>query len=357
MAETSQEKTEQATERRKRDARKKGTVAKSTDLNHAAVTIVLLMVLPAAFSMLGTGFVQGMKAGFMQLNSQGNPNSLLRSFLTCLSPCLPGIGLIMATAMGVGLASNIAQVGLTFSPESMVPNLAKLNPFEGLKRMLSSKSAFETGKASLKLGLFGYIAYSAISSRWSDIRAFSYISPFGSLEAMGEILRTVGIRVALVWATIAALDYFFQRKQMLKSIMMSKQEIKQEHKQSEGSPETKMARNIRRRKMRRSSMKRAVQTADVVITNPTHYAIAIKYDKLKGHAPIVVAKGQDLLAAKIRETAKAARVPIVPNPPLARALYRQCEVGDFVPRELFQAVAEVLAYVYRTLGKMKNVRR
>ncbi len=354
MADTSQERTEQATERRKRDARKKGTVAKSTDLNSAAVTVVLLMVLPTAISLLGSGFVQGMNSAFMQLTADTNQVNLQRTFLAALMPALPGIGCIIAAAMGVGLVANFAQVGFMFSPDAMIPNFSKLNPFEGMKRMLSSRSAFDTAKASLKLFVFGYLAYSAVSSRWSDIRALPYISPFGSLAVAGEILRTVGLRVALVWAAIAGLDYFFQRKQMQKSIMMSKQEVKQEHKESEGSQETKMARHIRRRKMRRGSMKKAVQSADVIITNPTHYAVAIQYDQSKGHAPIVVAKGADLLAARIRETAKAARVPIVPNPPLARALYRQCEVGDFVPRELFQAVAEVLSYVYRTLGKLKN---
>jgi len=357
MAETSQEKTEQATERRKRDSRKKGTVAKSNDLNHAVVTVVLLMVLPAAISILGTGFVQGMHTAFLRLTTDTNQVSIQRTFLSVLAPAAPGVLMIIAAAMGVGLVSNFAQVGLMFSPEAMIPNFSKVNPFEGFKRLLSSRSAFETGKSSLKLGLFGYLAYSAISARWSDIRAFPYMSPFGSLQAAGDILRTVGLRVGLVWLAIAAFDYFFQRKQMQKSIMMSKQEVKQEHKESEASAETKMARNQRRRKMRRTSMRKAVQSADVVITNPTHYAIAIQYNPAKGHAPIVVAKGQDLLAARIREAAKKSRVPIVPNPPLARALYRQCEVGDFVPRELFQAVAEVLSYVYKTLGQLKNFKR
>jgi flagellar biosynthetic protein FlhB len=357
MAETSQERTEQATERRKREARKKGTVAKSTDLNHAAVTIVLLMVLPAAIGMLGTGFVQGMRTGFLGLTAETNPTNILKTFVACLSPALPGIGLIIAAAMGVGLTANFAQVGFMISPEAMAPNFAKLNPLEGAKRLLSSRALFDTGKASLKLGLFGYLAYTAISAKWSDIRAFPYISPFGALQAAGEILHTVGLRVAIVWAAIAGADYFFQRKQIQNSLMMSKQEVKQEHKEAEGSPQTRMARNIRRRKMRRRSMKQAVQSADVIITNPTHFAVAIKYDMTKGHAPIVVAKGQDYLAARIRDTAKSARIPIVANPPLARALYRQCEVGDFVPRELFQAVAEVLAYVYKTLGKMRNVKR
>ena len=357
MAETSQERTEQATDKRKREARRKGTVAKSTDLNHSAVTLALLMILPIAVGKLGIGFAQGMSTTFSSISANPSRTSVLRTFMACLSPALPGVGLIIAAAMGVGLVCNFAQVGFTFSPEAMVPNFQKLNPFEGAKRFLSTRIFFDTAKSTAKLGLFGYIAYSAISSRWSDIRAFPYISPYGALQAAGEILHTVALRVALLWLAIAGLDYFYQRQQTQKSMMMSKQEVKQEHKESEGSPQTKMARNQRRRKMRRQSLQKAMKSADVVITNPTHYAVAISYNAAKGHAPIVVAKGQDFLAERIRETARAYHVPLVPNPPLARALYRQCEVGDYVPRELFQAVAEVLAYVYKTLGKLKNFSR
>lgn len=357
MAESSQERTEQATDKRKREARRKGTVTKSTDLTHAAVTVVLLLVLPIAVGRIGTGVAEGMTNTFLSITPDPSRTSVLRAFVACLTPALPGVAMIIAAAMGAGLVCNFAQVGFTFSPEAMVPNFQKLNPFEGAKRFLSSRIFFDTAKSTAKLGLFGYIAYAAIAARWSDIRAFPYMSPFGALQAAGEILHTLALRIALLWAAIAGLDYFFQRRQVQKSLMMSKQEVKQEHKDAEGSPQTKMARNMRRRRMRRQSLKKAIKSADAVITNPTHYAVAISYDARKGHAPRVVAKGQDFMAERIRETAKLYRVPIVPNPPLARALYRQCEVGDFVPRELFQAVAEVLAYVYKTLGRLKNFQR
>jgi flagellar biosynthetic protein FlhB len=354
MAETSQERTEQATDKRKREARKKGTVAKSVDLNHAASTIALLMTLPLALSKLASAMLGTMRFALANPTEDPSFSGLQHRFLTCLVPVLPGIAIIMAVAVGVALVSNFAQVGLVFSPEALAPNFAKMNPLEGFKRMLSSRGAFETGKAALKAILFGYLAYSAIMSRWSDVSHLGFLNTMGGLQAIGEIMRTMALRIAIVWAILAGADYYFQRKQTNKGLMMSKQEVKQEHKESEGSPEVKMARHRRRHKLRRQRMRQAVQAADVVVTNPTHFAVAIQYSPTKGHAPIVVAKGQDLVAARIREFAKEAKVPIVANPPLARALHKQCEVGDFVPRELFQAVAEVLAYVYKTLGRVRR---
>jgi flagellar biosynthetic protein FlhB len=165
------------------------------------------------------------------------------------------------------------------------------------------------------------------------------------------VIREIGLKVGFVWLGLAGLDYFLQRKQTDKQLRMTKEEVKQEMKEMEGSPELRAAIAQRRRKLSRRMMQ-AVKTADAVITNPTHYAIAIKYETGKMHAPQVVAKGVDLIALRIREVAKESKVPIVPNPPLARQLYKKCELGDYVPRELFQAVAEVLAYVYKTLRGM-----
>jgi flagellar biosynthetic protein FlhB len=168
-------------------------------------------------------------------------------------------------------------------------------------------------------------------------------------------MKGIALRIAATWLVVAGIDYFFQRKQVDRQLRMSKEEVRQEMKDAETSPELKMA-QARRRRMNRGRMMEAVKTADAIITNPTHYSVAVKYKPGKDHAPMVVAKGLDLLALKIREIAKEHHIPIVPNPPLARALYKECELGDYVPRELFQGVAEVLAYVYKTIGGM-NKRR
>jgi flagellar biosynthetic protein FlhB len=190
-----------------------------------------------------------------------------------------------------------------------------------------------------------------VHSNWDDLTNLSAIPPVEAVGVVGVVVRLMGIRVAIAWALLAGIDYFFQRQQVERQLRMSKEEVKREMREMETSPEVRAVRNARRRRLMRR-LREAVRSADVVVTNPTHFAVALKYQPGKDHAPMVVAKGVDFLAARIREEAIEAEIPLVPNPPLARALYKQCEIGDYVPRDLFQAVAEVLAYVYRTLKKI-----
>ena len=229
----------------------------------------------------------------------------------------------------------------------------KINPLNGFKKLLSRNSVFEAIKATSKTALFGYIAWSVVSSNMNDVANLSWGSPMGSLGRIASLAHTVFLRVAMVWLVIAAIDFMYQRRRVAKDLRMTKTEIKQEMKEMEQSPELKAAIAMRRRRLMRMRMAEAVRNAQVIVTNPTHFAVALAYDKDMMHAPQVVAKGQDLLALKIRELAKEHKIPIVPHPPLARQLYKKCEVGDFVPRELFQAVAEVLAFVYKTLKNVK----
>jgi len=344
-----QEKTEDATPRRRRDARRKGTVAKSMDLTGALVLLAAVLVLPAAIGTMGTGFMSGMSSSMRDLPSDLNMASMANHCMRMLGPALPGLAMLVFTIMAVGVASNFAQVGFVLSGESLNPTFSKLNPLEGFKRLLSSRAIFDAAKATLKSGLFGYLVWSEISNHWDLLMGLSWLTPQGSMAAVGGLLRAIAIKVGISWLILAAVDYFFQRKQVDKQLKMTKEELKQEMKDAETSPELKAAQHRRRRQLSRGRMKQAVQTADVIITNPTHYAVAISYERDKHAAPVVVAKGADFLAAKIREFASESKVPIVPNPPLARALYKKCEIGDAVPKELFQPVAEVLAYVYRTI--------
>ncbi len=349
-----QERTEDATPRRRQQARRKGTVARSVDLNGAIVTVALLLTLPAAISLMSQGFLQAVRLGFRELPTTLDFATLSSKAAASASAPLVGLALLVGTAMAVGLASNFAQVGFTFSGEALNPSLAKLNPVNGMKRLFSRQAAFEGFKALIKTALFGFVAFTAIRSRWDDLASLSSLPPAAAMATAGLVLRTVALRLAILWATLAAIDYFFQRKQVDKQLRMSKEELRQEMKESETSPELRAAMAQRRRKLVKGRMMDGVKTADVVITNPTHYAVAIRYEHGKDHAPILVAKGADLIAARIREIASENRVPIVPNPPLARTLYRKCEIGDAVPRDLFQPVAEVLAYVYRTLKKVRK---
>lgn len=352
MAESSAEKTEDATPKRRREARKKGSVAKSVDLTNALAMLALIIAAPSAVSMMGTTFMNLVKAGYKQFPTELTINSMKPIMAQLLSAGAPPLAAIMGCAMTVGVAVNFAQVGFIVSGESMIPNFQKLNPIKGLKQMFSMSGSFNAVKAFAKAGLFGYLAYTTIVANWTKLGTLALVTPANSMATIGDLILQIAKKIAMTWVVIAAIDYFIQRKQLDKNLKMTKEEVKQEFKESESNPEMKGKRLQRMRKMIRSNTRKAVQTADVIVTNPTHYSVAIRYEKGKV-APTVVAKGKDYAAFKIREFAKEFEIPIVPNPPLARALYRQCEIGDYVPRELFQSVAEVLAYVYKTIKQVR----
>lgn len=355
MAEQSgQERTEEATPKRRQDARKKGTVARSVELTSSLVLMVMLMAMPAAVGLLGRGFTSGFLTGMHTMPAELTPANALRYCLIVAQPCVAGLGLILGVALVLGVASNVAQVGFVISGEALTPNFAKLNPLEGIKRLLSGNSVFDAGKALFKSLLFGMLAYAAVASSWGSLLGLGTVSAGAGLGQTGEIARAMAFKVVALWLALAAGDYLWQRQRVNKMLRMTKEEVKQEMRQQEQSPEIRGAMMRKRRQMARGRMMQNLKKADVVITNPTHFAVALMYDQQKQTAPIVVAKGVDLLAARIREVAKEHDVPIVPNPPLARALYRQCELGDVVPRELFQPVAEVLAYVYKTIKKVRR---
>ncbi len=353
MADSSQERTEDATPRRRQEARKKGTVTRSIELVHSLVLIGLLASLP----MLLPGIASGMRStvsiglGHFPTNLQTGDmlNHVAAISLPSLLAFLPLLGVIVFMSVG----ANMAQVGFLVSTEAIQPKFAKINPLNGVKRLFSMQAGMEGLKAMAKTALFGFLAYQVVAANWPLLLTLSYYTPIEATAIVGDILRTIIVRVAMAWLVLAAVDYFFQRKQIDKQLKMTKEEVKQEMRQNEQSPEIRAAMAQRRRRLLRGRTAQAVRSADVIITNPTHFAVALKYDRDSMHSPQVVAKGADFLAAKIRELAEESKVPIVPNPPLARQLYKRCEVGDFVPRELFQAVAEVLAYVYSTLKKVK----
>lgn len=354
MSEMAQERTEEATPKRRTDARKKGTVAKSTDVTNAIVLIVLVLVLPMTVVRIGQSLMVSMNKSMSSIPLDLHPATIGKYFWNAAQPAMISMLPFIIAAIVAGLAANFAQVGFVISPEAMKPSFSKINPMQGAKRLFSRHVIMEGGKATVKCFLFGYLAYNAIAAEWPHLVTISALTPADALSVVGGVLKTILVRMTVVWLVLGAIDYFFQRKQTNKQLMMTKEEVKQEYKEMETSPELKGARMQRARKLMKSRMKQAVATADAIITNPTHFSIAIKYEPGKMHAPQVVAKGQDYLALRIREIAGEHKVPIIPNPPLARQLYKKCEVGDYVPRDLFSAVAEVLAYVYQTLGKVRK---
>ena len=244
------------------------------------------------------------------------------------------------------LIVNYAQVGFLFTTKTLKIKLNRLNPIEGFKKMFSKKALVELVKSILKIVLVGYIAYSYTIShmtriiKYPDMETFSFFINFADL-IYGAILRILGVLLLLSF-----MDYFFQWREHENNLKMSKQELKEEYKQTEGDPIVKGKIKQKQREMAMSRMMQDVPTADVIITNPTHYAVAIKYDRDKFDAPYLVAKGVDLIAENIKNIAKENDVPIVENKLLARGIYASIDIDDAIPEELYEAVAEVLAYVY-----------
>ena len=343
-----EDKTEDATPRRRQEARKEGQVARSVELNSALVLLSALLIL----KLTGPTLVDRVRS--VAVNSftrfpeadllVGDVGSdLVRSLLqvgTAVAPLLLGVAV-------VGFMSGAVQVGLVLSGKALQPKGERLNPLSGIARMFSVRSAVELAKSVAKIAVVGYIVYSFIRDKYTDIAGLpggDYLTTCGQI---GQLTWELLFRTAIALLVIAGLDYMFQRKQLEKQLRMTKQEVKEDFKRTEGDPVLKSRIKQRQREMAQRRMMQEVPKADVVVANPTHYAVALKYDADVKPAPVVVAKGQRLVALRIREIAEENGVPIVENVQLARALYASVEVGDEIPADLYQAVAEILAYVYR----------
>lgn len=345
------ERTEDPTPKRKQDARKKGQVARSMEIPGALSLLLVAQLGPMViqrFIEATRSAIQSIPGRMPEVTTPGGINTYSMQMAT---PLVMAVLPLLLGIAGVGLASNFAQVGFLFSTESITPKFDKINPANGLKRLFSTRGLGEGLKATLKLAIFTGIAGMEIWNQRDQLTMLAWIGTSQGMGVLGTIAHTILTRIALVWLAIAGLDYFLQRKEMDKNLKMTKDEVRREMKESEGSPEIKSARMQRARQLARGGLKERVKDADVIVTNPTHYAVAIKYERSKMHAPMVVALGTDLVALRIREIAGELKIPIVENRPLARALHKQCDVGDYVPRELFGAVAEVLAYVYQQLNR------
>jgi flagellar biosynthetic protein FlhB len=349
------EKTEQATGKRKADARKKGQVAKSTELNGALVMLAGIFALSALAPAVVNGAADTMRQIFGQIATSGPSTShaglsdleqmVMHTMLTTVAP-LAGV------CMAVGVIANVAQVGWKPTTKPLKPSFSRLNPVSGFRNLFGVRGLFETGKALAKVAVVGAVAASALLPQLTNLGASVGTPPAALGKLMSSNVLGIAQRVAIAYVVIGIIDMYWQRRQLKKNLKMTKQEVKEESRQSDLPPEVKGA--IRRRQMAaaRARMMAAVPTADVVVTNPTHYAVALSYDGTHP-APIVVAKGKDLVAAQIRRIAEENDVAIVPDPPLARSLYATVELGHMIPAELYAAVAQVLAFVYRMAGRRK----
>ena len=342
-----QEKTEQPSSKKLEDARKKGMVAKSVEVNSLLIVVTGLVTIFLLQSYIGQQMSSFTINIFNSLDVLPNRISLLPNmafdwfmfFFSVLAP-------VMTAIVVVSLASNIAQIGFRISPEALAPKFSKLNPAKGIKKIFSSRSAVEIFKTLLKFFVISFFTYLILSDLIIAAAYLDNLNPSEIIIFMLDNAFSLLWKIALLYTVIASIDFAYQRYKFRKDMMMTKQEVKEEMKQLEGDPTVKG--RIRKMQMQAAQqrMMANLPTADVVITNPTHYAVALKYDMTKDSAPEVIAKGVDLLAQRIKKVAAEHKIPLHEDRELARALYKMCDVGDKIPPSLFKAVAQVLAYVY-----------
>ena len=347
MAQQAGDKTEKASPKRQREAREKGQVFKSMDLTTAFTLIVVFGTLSIFGSRLASG-TQSIMTSFLGQKapeiSVGNLKPVFGSvLLQTASLMLP----ILAAAMISGVLINFLQVGFLFSAKAAAPKLSHLNFFEGLKKMFSKRSLVELVKTFIKLAVLVWVGYGEYTNTLKQMPNMMATSLYSSISTTMQLLLSVAFKLILALLIMAPFDYLYQWWRHRKDLMMTKQEVREEYKMMEGDPKIKGRIRERQRQMSMGRMMHAVKNADVIITNPTHYAVALEYKQGIHDAPVIIAKGKDLIAQRIKEKARENNIAIVENKPVARHLYFFCEIGDTVPQEMFQAVAEILAYVFR----------
>ena len=352
-----EEKTERATAKKRRDAREKGQVRQSTEVNTAFCCVVmfglLFLIWPWFVERLTVIFVENLGTQSIQQAVNGmNTNELMAVFSRVLLNMLQTLLPILGAAMIAGIAINIVQVGFLFTTKSLGMKFNRISPLSGFKRMFSLKTIVDLLKSLMKIVILGYIAYSEFNALIGSFPA--YVGRDLYLTFI-EIMRTaflIALKMCIAMVFIAAADFLYQWWKYEKDLRMTKQEVRDEYKMTEGDPKVKGRIRQKQRQMSAMRMMSRVPEADVVITNPTHYAVALKYDEQVSSAPVVIAKGQDYVARKIKEVAMEFDVEIVENAPLAQSLYALCEIDDEIPADLYQAVADILVFVYRQKGRL-----
>lgn len=343
------EKTEKATPKRKREAREKGQVLQSKEINSALVLIFAFMTL----NFLSSFWVKNIMEFYKETISYStNVDSLFTyrnivvltkdTAIIILKMALP----ILMISLIVGLLCSYIQVGFLFTTKTLSFKLDRINPISGFKRLFSLKSIIELIKSLLKTFILIYITSTYLMGEYSNILKVFDMDIVLTIKYLWRVVFNLVLRSTIALFILAILDYLYKKWEFEKELMMTKHEVKEEYKQTEGDP---LIKSKIKEKQRQVSMRRMMQDipkADVIITNPTHYAIAIKYDTEQDEAPQVIAKGKDLIAQNIKKVAKENSIPLFENKPLAQSLYNAVEIGDFIPPDLYQAVAEVLAYIF-----------
>ncbi|MBW2061130.1 MAG: flagellar biosynthesis protein FlhB [Deltaproteobacteria bacterium] len=355
MAEDKSSKTEKPTAKRRREARQKGQVPKSMELNSVVVLMAGLFIL---FFLSGhlyqqlTGLMASTFSQAAQIPMEGKDFNIFlvgkaRDVLVLLIP-------VFIVVLCAALITNILQVGLLFSGASITPKLSKLSPIKGFARIFSLRTLMELFKSVAKISIIAATAYLTIRGEMDTILGLGQLEPKEIGYFAVRIAFILFIKTCWIMVALAILDYTFQKWQSERDLKMSREELKEETKQTEGDPHVRARIRAVQREMARRRMMAAVPEADVVVTNPLHLAVALKYDSQETEAPVVVAKGRNIIAEKIKEIAKEHDIPIVENETLARGLFHSVEIGEIIPVEFYEAVADVLAYIYQIKGKVIN---
>jgi flagellar biosynthetic protein FlhB len=352
MADNDDDKTEDPTAKRREESREKGQLGKSQDLSAAlvmAISILFLFIYGPQIVAMHISAARFLLGGFMDIEI--SPNNLADQTRDAMFFILEGMLPFMLVLFIAAIAANVSQIGLLLTFKTITPDFGKINPLKGIKNKFSLKTVMIGVMNMAKIILIAWVSYMVLKNHWFSIFRLAGHDSIQGVHLFADVFFQLAFYIVLAMLILALADFAYQKWQNTQSMRMSKQEVKDEMKNYDGDPKVKQKRRQIQLQMSRQRMMKDVKDADVVITNPTHLSVAVKYDEATMRAPIVVAKGADLLALKIREIAKENSIPLVENKPIARGLYKAVEVGEPIPQKLFKAVAEILAYVYNLKGR------
>ncbi|WP_311406619.1 flagellar biosynthesis protein FlhB [Liquorilactobacillus uvarum] len=347
-------KTERPTAKRLKDARKRGEVPKSQELNAALALLVFAVIMVPSWEFVLNHFMPYMVQMIQQVGrfkveyrdlSKVGIQAVLMIFLLCAP--------FMVLSMAIGYLANLFQVGLLFTSKPIKPDFKKINPLNGFKQMFGLRAIFNMSKTLAKFGIIAYLCYQKFIQTIPILINLSSVGTGKILLFVLDFAKDLSLKIALVLLVLSLADYMYQRYTHIKSLRMTKQEIKEEFKQMEGDPKVKSQRKAKYQEMVRNAVAN-VKKATVLITNPTHFALAIRYDPEKDEVPILLAKGADKLAQRMKTEARKEHIPMIENRPLAHALYKKVEPGQFVPVDMYESVAEIIALVYRLEEESKD---
>jgi flagellar biosynthesis protein FlhB len=347
------EQTEKATPKRRQEARERGQVPRSIELAGSVIFLSVVLTMHALFGRF-IGGMQGTASSYFQhVAEQGDPTyqSIVRLFVEAGAGFVWVVLIVFGVAIVAGVGANLLQFGFVLTTVPFKWNFGRLNPLNGFKNLFSKRILVNLAKQFIKLGAVALILYTTIASNVGIFARVGQTDPAGVVQLTFDTIFSIAWKFGLFLVIVGLFDYAYERWQLEENLKMTKNEVKDEMRQSEGNPEAKMALKKRQREFARRRMMNAVPRATVVVTNPTHYAVALEWDEVKMDAPVVIAKGADLLAKRIRDIAKEHAIPIMENPPLARTLYDKVELDQPIPPNLYAAVAQVIAFVYKLKRK------